>query len=67
VEAEAPVKTECDTVAGVEAYTDVATLNEVEAEALVYTGLIVSTSAVHKSYRHTDTLLVVEPETLGTH
>lgn len=46
------------------AYTDVDTLNEVEAEALVYTGSHISTSAVRKFYRHTDTLLVVDSETL---
>lgn len=37
VEAEAPIKTEADTLAGVDAYTVVETLNEVEAEALVHT------------------------------
>ena len=46
------------------AYTDVDTLKEVEAEALVYTGLHVSTTAVQQFSRHTDTLLVVEPKTL---
>ena len=35
--ANAPVKTEGDTVAEVEAYTDIDTLNEVEGKALVYT------------------------------
>ena len=37
VGANAPVKTEGDTVAEVEAYTDIDTLNEVEGKALVYT------------------------------
>ena len=46
------------------AYTDVDTLKEVEAEALVYTGLHVSTTAVQQFSRHTDTLLVVESKTL---
>ena len=46
------------------AYTDVDTLKEVEAEALVYTGLHVSTNAVRQFSRHTDMLLVVEPKTL---
>ena len=36
MEAKLPVKTEADTLAGVEAYTLVDTLNDVEAEALVY-------------------------------
>ena len=35
VEAEAPVKTEVDSVAGMEAYTVVVTLNKIKAEALV--------------------------------
>ena len=37
MEAEAPLKIQGDTVAGVEAYTIVETLVEVEAEVLVYT------------------------------
>ena len=37
VEAEAPVKTEGDTVARLQAYTVVGTPNKVEAKALVYT------------------------------
>ena len=37
VEAEAPVQKEADTRAGVEAYMCLDPLNEVEAEALVYT------------------------------
>ena len=36
VEVEAPVKTEGDIDAGLEAYTDVDTINEFEALALVY-------------------------------
>ena len=36
VKAEAPVKTEGDIDAGLEAYTDVDTINEFEALALVY-------------------------------
>ena len=35
VQAEAPVKTEDDSVAGIEAYTVVVTLNKIKAEALV--------------------------------
>jgi len=54
VEAEVPLKTECDTVAGVEAYTEVDTLNKVKAEVLVYTqAQHVSTSAGQECYRHT--------------
>ena len=37
MEAKAPVKTKSTTIVAVEAYTGVDTLNEVEAEALVYT------------------------------
>ena len=36
VKAEAPVKTDGDIDAGLEAYTDVATINEFEAVALVH-------------------------------
>ena len=41
------------------------TLNEVEAEALVYTCSHVLARAVQECYRHTDTLLGVELGTLG--
>ena len=53
-------QTEADTLAGVEAYTVVHTLNEVEAKALVYTQ--VHTFLQLQAKRVTDTLSDIEAE-----
>ena len=63
VEVKAPVKTEGDIDAGLEAYTDVDTINEFEALALVYRHVFLN--AGQKYFRHTETLPEVELETLA--
>ena len=61
VEADALVKTEADTLAGVQVSTVVDTLNEVKAEALVYMGAHTFSQVQTKTV--TDTLSDMETET----
>ena len=65
VEDKAPVKTEGDTLAGLKAYTVVHTLITVEHKALAYTKAhVFAQDQSQECYRHTETLLEVQPETL---
>ena len=65
VDAEAPVKQKVTRVAEVQANTVVDTVNEVIAKGLtgLYAGSHLSTSVDQECYRHTDTLLEIDPET----
>ena len=64
VELQTPVKTEDDSVADVQAYIDINTLNEFEPKALVYTQGYKFPKVRTKSVTNTLTLLDVEFKTL---
>ena len=63
MEIEVPVKTKANTLAVVQAYAHINTLNKVVADHLLYAGSNVSSSAGQKRCLHTDTQLQIEFET----